>query len=178
MPNELQTLSCRRLEEVDAGAFRDLRIAGIVEHPEYFGAPASEEAAGGLELFVGRIRGRQEGEAVFGAFRGEAMVGITGFFRTSSSGTMRHRGELWGVYVVPEERGGETAQRLIRTVIDHARAHVDVLTGHVTTTNLRARDFYVRLGFDFSGVDRKILKVDGRHYDQEILLMDFTEGAV
>lgn len=167
-------LSFRRLVADDAAAFRDLRIAGIVEHPEYFGTPAAEEEAGGLALFAQRIAGKQEGEAVFGAFRGDRLVGVAGFFRVSTSGTMRHRGDLWGVYIVPEERGGETAERLIRTVIDHARSHVDVLTGHVTTTNVRARQFYVRLGFGFSGIEYKNLKVGGRYYDQEILVMDFT----
>lgn len=173
MQTELRPLSFRRLEAADAAAFRDLRLAGIVENPEYFGAPAAEEAAAGLALFANRIAGSQEGDAVFGAFRGDALVGVAGMFRPAS-GTMRHRGTLWGVYVVPEERGGETAERLIRTVIAHARQYVDVLTGHVTTTNRRARDFYVRLGFGFSGVEHKNLKVDGRYFDQEILVMDFT----
>ncbi len=170
-------LSFRPLQAGDAAAFRDLRIAGIFEHPEYFGTPADEEEAGGLALFEKRIAGSQEGECVFGAFRGETLVGVAGFYRVSSSGTMRHRGDLWGVYVVPGERGGETAERLIRTVIAHARRHVDVLTGHVTTTNTHARKFYVRLGFGFSGVERKILKVNGRFFDQEILVMDFTADA-
>jgi ribosomal protein S18 acetylase RimI-like enzyme len=173
MPSPLP-LSFRRLVANDAAAFRDLRIAGIVEHPEYFGTSVSDEEAGGLPLFEKRIAGSQEGEAVFGAFRGARLVGVAGFYRVSSSSTMRHRGDLWGVFVVPEERGGETAERLIRTVIGHARQHVDVLTGHVTTTNVHARKFYSRLGFGFSGIETKNLKVGGRYYDQEILVMDFT----
>lgn len=176
MPKSSLPLSFRRLEVADAPAFRDLRIAGILENPEYFGSPASEEEAAGLPLFASRIAGSQEGDAVFGAFRGDALVGVAGVFRPAS-GTMRHRGTLWGVYVVPEERGGETAERLIRTVIDHARKHVDVLTGHVTTTNTHARKFYERLGFGFSGIEYKNLKVNGRHFDQEILVMDFTADA-
>ncbi|MGE4529175.1 MAG: N-acetyltransferase family protein [Rhodospirillaceae bacterium] len=170
------SLCIRVLTETDAPAFRDLRLAGIAEHPEYFGAPYAEEEAAGLPLFEKRIRGSLPGDAMFGVFRGERMVGIAGMFR-AASGTMRHRGTLWGVYVDPAERGGDTAERLIRAVIAHARQHVDVLTGLVTVTNPRARAFYVRLGFGFSGIERKILKVGGRHFDQEILVMDFTAEA-
>lgn len=166
-------LAIRQLVEADAPAFLALRVAGILENPSYFGSPAAEEEAAGVPLFESRIRGSQEADAVFGAFRGDALVAIAGFFRPAS-GTMKHRATLWGVYVAPEERGGDTAERLIRRVIDHAREHVDVLTGHVTVGNARARRFYVRLGFGFSGVEHKNLKVDGRHYDQEILVMDFT----
>lgn len=166
-------LAIRQLELTDAPAFRDLRIAGILENPHYFGTPAAEEAAAGLPLFETRIRGAQPGDAVFGAFRGAALVGVAGMFR-AASGTMKHRGTLWGVYVAPAERGGDTAERLLRGVIAHARAHVEVLTGHVTVGNPRARAFYERLGFGFSGVEHKILKVNGRHHDQEILVMDFT----
>lgn len=166
-------LAIRPLVVADAPAFRDLRIAGIVENPQYFGSPADEEAAAGLPLFESRIRGSQPGEAVFGAFRGAVLVGVAGMSRPAS-GTMKHRGNLWGVYVTPAERGGDAAERLLRAVIDHARAHVDVLTGHVTVGNPRARAFYVRLGFGFSGVEHKILKVGDRHYDQEILVMDFA----
>ncbi len=176
MPEFSLPLRFRRLETADATAFRDLRLAGIRENPEYFGAPAAEEEAAGLPLFASRIVGTQEGDAVYGAFRGDVLVGVAGLFRPAS-GTMRHRGTLWGVYVIPEERGGETAERLIRTVIDHARQYVDVLTGHVTTTNARARRFYERLGFGFSGIEYKNLKVNGRHFDQDILVMDFTGNA-
>lgn len=169
-----EPLAIRRLVEADAPAFMAMRIAAIVENPQYFGSPAAEEDAAGVAEFAARIRGKQDGDAVFGAFRGETLVGIAAMFRPAS-GTMKHRGTLWGVHVVPGERGGATAELLVRAVIEHARRHVDVLTGHVTVGNARARRFYERLGFDFSGVERKIFKVGGRHYDQEILVMDFTE---
>lgn len=174
--NTSAPLAIRQLVLADAPAFRDLRIAGILENPHYFGAPAAEEAAAGLPLFETRIRGAQPGDAVFGAFRGAELVGVAGMY-CPASGTMKHRGTLWGVYVSPAERGGDTATRLLQGVIAHARAHVDVLTGHVTVGNPRARAFYVRLGFGFSGVERKILKIEGRHYDQEILEMDFTAAS-
>jgi len=166
----------RRLEVTDAADFLRLRLAAITEHPEYFGAPAAEEAAGGIPLFEKRIRGFQDGDAAFGAFLGDEMVGITALFR-AASGTMRHRGEMWGVYVAPKARGTDVAEGLIRALIAHARQYVDVLTGHVTTTNLRAKAFYDRLGFSITGVERKILKVNGRHFDQELLILDFTDSA-
>ncbi len=168
-----EPLAIRRLVEAEASAFMAMRVAAIVENPQFFGSPAAEEEAAGVAEFAARIRGKQEGEAVFGAFRGETLVGIAGMSRPAS-GTMKHRGTLWGVHVVPGERGGEAAERLVRAVIEHARRHVDLLTGHVTVGNARARRFYERLGFDFSGVECKIFKVGDRHYDQEILVMDFT----
>ncbi|HVI52158.1 MAG TPA: GNAT family N-acetyltransferase [Candidatus Sulfotelmatobacter sp.] len=170
------TVTFRQLVLTDAPQFRALRLAALRDHPECFGAPHDEEEAQGVALFERRIAGFQDGDAAFGAFRGANMIGIAAMFR-AASGTMRHRGTLWGVYVVPELRGTDAAERLIAAVIEHARKHVDVLTGLVTCGNDRARAFYARLGFDFSGIERKILKVDGRWHDQEILVLDLTDAA-
>jgi RimJ/RimL family protein N-acetyltransferase len=160
--------------ERDAEAFRELRLEALEREPEFFGSLASEERARDLDFFRDRLRARQPGNVVYGAFVDGRLVGIAGMYRGEGA-TKRHRGTLWTVYVSPEHRGGGLAEGLLRALIAHARGHVELLTGLVTAENPRARAFYVRLGFSISGVERKILKFGDRYVDEEILLMDFTE---
>lgn len=166
----------RRLGPEDAGAFRALRLRALADHPNFFGSTHADEAARDPSFFRDRIVGRQAGDAVFGAFAGDDLIGIAGMFRGEGEARC-HRGTLWTVYVAPEHRGTVVAERIIGAVIDHARRHVDALVGLVSMENPRARAFYRRLGFEVSGVERMVLKIEGRHIDEEILFMDFTQGG-
>lgn len=60
----------------------------------------------------------------------------------------RHWAELLALYMCPEARGGDVADRLVAGGIDWARkrgyTHVQL---YVTATNLRAKRFYARVGF-------------------------------
>jgi ribosomal protein S18 acetylase RimI-like enzyme len=160
--------------ETDAEAFRDLRLEALEREPRAFGTLVEEERVRDLDYFRDRLRARQPGNVVYGAFVGARLCGMVGMYRGEGA-TKRHRGTLWTVYVRPENRGGGLAEGLLRALIAHARGHVELLTGLVVADNDRARAFYRRLGFSVSGVERKILKFGDHHVDEEILVMDFTE---
>jgi GNAT superfamily N-acetyltransferase len=134
-----EPLAIRRLVEADAPAFMAMRIAAIVENPHISAVPPPRKTPPGGGIRRPHPQQTGWGRGVRRVSRGETLVGIAAMFRPAS-GTMKHRGTLWGVHVVPGERGGDTAERLIGAVIEHARRHVDLLTGHVTVGNTRRGD--------------------------------------
>lgn len=167
---------CRPLVAEEAEDFRRLRLEALDRHPRAFGALAEEERGLDLAVFADRIRGRQPGDAVFGAFVGGRLCGIAGLQRAEGA-TRCHRAMLQTVYVRPEHRGGGLAEALVGAVIAHARAHVELVNAFVAAENGRARAFYRRLGFVATGVQRKMLKFADGPSDEVVLVLDLTRAT-
>jgi ribosomal protein S18 acetylase RimI-like enzyme len=172
MMGRQSTVTTRPLVAADAEAYRALRLAALLGHPEAFGASHAEEAARPLSVFAERIV-PPEPSRVFGALLGNELVGIAGFL-ASPSPKSRHRGTLWGVYVAPEQRGIGLAVALVEAVIAHAERHVLVLQARAVTSNIMALRLYERLGFISYGVEAKALCVDGVFHDEALLALDFS----
>jgi len=170
---ESTTITIRALGAPDAEAFRTLRLAGLADAPEAFGASLADESTRPLERFAERLTPPAP-SLVFGAFSGPDLVGIAGFLAYEGE-KHRHIGLLWGVYLQPDQRGRGTATRLIGTLIAHARQHVAILHADVGADNHAARRLYESLGFRLYGIQPKALFVNGRYIDEALLALDFTE---
>lgn len=97
-----------------------------------------------------------------GAFEEEDLVGVIGFIRDSGDKS-RHKGFIWGMYVVPSSRG----RGIGRALFEEALARIDVLPGlrsvrlSVVTSNQVALRLYEKLGFVRYGEEGEALYVDG-----------------
>ena len=130
------------------------------------------QAAKPLGFFADRLARN----AVFGAFQGEALVGVAGFYGLDGPKT-RHKGTLWGMYVKPDARGRGVAEALIEGVIVQARREqVKALQLTVVSANERALRFYRRMGFSAYGVEPRALKHRGAYFD-EVLMARFLGEA-
>jgi RimJ/RimL family protein N-acetyltransferase len=162
----------RVLTEADAAAFHEVRRRGLHEEPTAFGmAPAELSSVEALaEQFKAQASGRDA--FIIGAFA-PALVGAVGC-RREPRVKRRHVALIWGVYVVPEHRGGGLARRLLLDAIARARGWPDLeqLCLDVTATNLPARALYLACGFQVIGLRRRTLKVEGRYYDEEMMALD------
>ncbi len=160
----------RPLTELDAPAFRELRLHALASNPEAFGASYEEEASLPVETVRSRLSSSGP-NAVFGAYAGDRLVGMAGFAvyeRIKAS----HKGVMWGVFVRPEWRGCRLGEALVRRVIEHASRHVIILEAAVGLANESARRTYHGLGFNAYGVERKALRVGDVFYDKELLLIE------
>lgn len=154
------------LEPADAPAFRKLRLEGLKNQPEAFGAAYEEEAA----LPLAEIERRLAEGTVFGAFAGGELVGVAGFL-VPGVAKKRHKGVLWGVYVRAGARNAGLGTALVSAVIAHARTRVEQLHTTVVTDNAPARHLYRKLGFRPYGLEPRALKVEGRCYDEQLLVL-------
>jgi RimJ/RimL family protein N-acetyltransferase len=163
-------INIRRLAPADAEVFRVLRLEALSTAPEAFGSSPEEEAARPMDLVRSRLADTGP-DAVFGAFAGDALVGIAGFV-LSQGIKKRHKGLLWGVFVRAGWRDRGTGEQLVRAVIDHAHSHALLLQASVVATNTAARRIYDRLSFIAYGTERRALRIGDTFHDEELLMLD------
>jgi ribosomal protein S18 acetylase RimI-like enzyme len=165
----------RALGPADAAVFREQRIRALREHPEVFGRSPEEVAA--VEVLAEQFRedAGAEHDVMMGAFEGAALVGVAGCHRERAV-KQRHVATIWGVYVVPERRGTGLGRRLVVEAMARARTWtgLECLWLDVVTTNTGARALYASLGFKGVAIKPRVLKVDGRYYDEELMVLQLT----
>ena len=156
----------RLLSGADARAFQALRLEALERHPAAFAAAFEEEAGHSLEAVAARL----DQGAVFGGFVDGRLAGSAGFAQPERA-KKRHKGLLWGVYVQAPARGQRLGRDLVLRVIEHARSRVLQLHATVATTNQAARELYRQLGFQTYGLEPRGLRVAGRDFDQELMVL-------
>jgi ribosomal protein S18 acetylase RimI-like enzyme len=163
----------RKLRPDEAEAFRFIRLGALQQHPDAFGSTLEREAAEPLSVFADRLARNH----VFGAFQGDALVGVVGFYALDGPKT-RHKGILWGMYVKPAARGQGLAEALVECTIAQARCErVEVLELTVVSVNERALRFYRRMGFSAYGIEPRALKHHGTYFDEVLMILFLGDAA-
>lgn len=171
----------RRLGPDDAAATRALRLRGLRENPESFLADVSEEEGHGELRWMQNLREKQgrPDDGIVGAFDGERLVGMTGFFRESRP-KVRHKAVIWGVYVAPEARGCGAGRAMLGAAIDALRAcgDIEIATLSVSARSRAARALYVSMGFVPWGVEPDSMVIGGERVDEEYMSLRLRDRAV
>ena len=160
-------IKIRRLTSADAAAYRDIRLAGLRDSPEAFGSTFDRENTQPLTWFCDRL----SNSAVFGAFYSAALLGVAGLAIRQGK-KERHKGLLWGMYVRSDARKVGVGRQLVEAVVEHARAHVEVIQLSVVSDNEPARRLYASLGFVEYGLEKDSLKQNGHYYDEILMALD------
>jgi ribosomal protein S18 acetylase RimI-like enzyme len=171
-----EPVALRLLTPEDAALFREIRLEGLRDDPDAFASIFEEESEKKLSFFSDRLAEA----AVFGAFRGPDLWGVAGFY-VQPGPKHRHKGMLWGMYVRPQARGSGVGAILVEAVIDHARAHVELIQLRVISDNPAARRLYERFGFAEYGLEKRAAKYRGHYHDDvlmaKMLIPDSEPGA-
>jgi ribosomal protein S18 acetylase RimI-like enzyme len=157
----------RRLTPADAALYRDIRLEALRCEPEAFGSTFEVENNRPLSFFSDRIGGSK----TFGAFRGSELVGIAGLL-IGERPKEAHKGRLVGMYVRPSARRVGVGRRLVETIVEFARSHVELIQLAVVSGNQAAQQLYARLGFVEYGIEKKALKQNGRCFDEVLMAKD------
>jgi len=159
----------RRLHADDAARYRVLRQRALAEHPEAFSSSVEDEARVAPDLLARRLAPRPEAphDAVFGAFEGDALVGLAGL-SVDPRAKVRHRGRVFGMYVAREHAGHGVGAQLLAALIGHATraAELDSLVLTVTAGNDPARRLYETAGFTAFGIEPGAVRIEGRAFDK------------
>ena len=113
---------------------------------------------------------------MFGAFEGENLVGMTGFYLEKQM-KLRHKGHIWGVFVSLSVRGTGVGRALMTRVIQSAQKlpGVRCILLTVVSTNTAARGFYESLGFRSFGTESRSLRVGDQYFDEDHMRLELTE---
>jgi ribosomal protein S18 acetylase RimI-like enzyme len=166
----------RQLTVDDAAALKPFRLQSLRDQPDAYHSTADEWELP-LERYETLIRDNPVFAAidVAGAIVGVAILGITG--RTKLQ--IRHKCEIWSVYVAPSQRGSGIARALLLTCIAEAQLRgyeAIVLTASTHLTHVVK--LYQTLGFVIYGTERGEVKMaDGRYLDNHHMEMRLDQPS-
>jgi RimJ/RimL family protein N-acetyltransferase len=162
------TIDIRKLTPDDTKAYRACRLDALRDSPQAFASSYEEEAQMSDDTIRQRFADHPKESAVFGAFDGDRIIGLTGIFREERQ-KRRHKMSIVSVFVQPEYRGKRIGTRLMETAVAHARnvEGVERVELAVESTNAAAKSLYRSLGFKSWGTEPSFAKVEGVEYDEE-----------
>lgn len=157
----------------DASDYWDIRLRALRDEPSAFGAAYEEEVDKPIEDIVNQIRERSVQENyILGAFKDGVLIGIVGFVREKRK-KLSHKGNIWGMYVVPEARGKGIGRSLLTEVVrrTHNLQGLEQINLTVTINNKSAKILYETIGFRCYGVEKRALKIDQILFDDDLMVL-------
>ncbi len=161
-------IKIRVLSAEDASAFWQLRLRALKEEPESFGASYEESMNTSTEEVLVRLKTTDE-RFVLGVFNPQ-LVGMIGFYRRTGM-KVKHKGNIWGMYVATEGRGQGLGRALMAEAIARASKieGLSYVTLSVVTTNEAAIRLYESLGFETYGTEIDALRVGDLLLDEHLM---------
>lgn len=163
-------MNIRILNESDAQLYQDLRLSALKINPEAFGSTYEREANFTLETVKERIKPTND-KFSLGAFDDSKLVGIVTFMREGSPKTA-HKGNIYGMFVMPEKRGQDLGKSLLLELISKAKScnGLEQINLAVVSDNKPAKNLYSSIGFEVYGVEKNALKFNGNYFDEDLMV--------
>jgi ribosomal protein S18 acetylase RimI-like enzyme len=163
-----------RLGPEHAQAFFDLRLRGLLEHPDAFGQAASDFESDGVSECADRLRHEPGRAWVLGAWDGDALVGLGGLYWRHGWTKVEHKAQIWGMYVRPDHRGQGVGRQVLRGLLQVARDQPTLrcVALQVVAGNDGAQALYESEGFRVWGREPAALRIDGMDVDELHLHLD------
>lgn len=165
-------MEIKLLTPTDANAYWELRLEALQQNPEAF-ATSFEEAIQRINPIEQVEKNLQtEGNYTFGAFHQEKLVGMVTLSQESYL-KMKHRANIFAMYVSPQARGLGAGKALLIGAINKAKSieEIEKINLSVVSTNEKAKNLYSQLGFKVFGVEEKALKVANTYYDEDHMVL-------
>lgn len=158
----------RQLAPDDYQEYSKLRSEALATNPEAFGSTEEQEKDSRQQRF--EAMQQSDSNFIMGAFDDKKMIGMVGYMRNRGP-KVKHKGEIWGVYISPAYRGRKISSQLLKMTIDKAfnESDVELLQLGVAFGNNSALILYANAGFDVFGVEKQALYVNGTYLDEYLM---------
>jgi GNAT superfamily N-acetyltransferase len=157
----------RRADRGDWERYREIRLAALADAPYAFGSTLDRE----LTLPPERWRRRLDSGGTFLAWDDGRPVGTATAVLDDPDDEYHIPGawQLVAMWVHPDRRGSGVAAGLVDAVAAHVlQAGSTALVLWVTEVNDRARAFYERLGFGYTGARQLVREDEPGHFEVQM----------
>jgi len=160
----------RTLLKEDAPSLQECRLRGLEESPEAFLVTLGEVADTPMSIVEAELA--DDGIHYVGAFEGDELVGFMRYVRFQRQ-ARRHVAEVRSVYVQASARGNKVGSRLLRRLVEDARAAgIESLILAVLADNAAARRLYESCGFRLHGIEPRAIRKGGSYTDQALYSLE------
>lgn len=160
---EIKILSINELKD-----FRTIRLSALEKSPKMFGSTYAAEADRPSMFFEACL----SNSTVFGVYHKNEIIGLATLTQEIGA-KFSHKVYLSSVFIEPEFQQKGIASRLLKTVIEYSKKHVEQILLTVAEDNNAAIHLYKKFGFQIYGLEEKALK-DNDEYIDEILMKLFV----
>ncbi len=162
------TMQIAQLTHEHLSQYKALRLQGLLEFPEAFGALYEEEVDQPDSFWESRLTNNR----IFGTFNNETLVGIVHFSQVSQAKT-KHRGFVRGMYVDKAWQNKKVGSKLLKHVIEYAKPLVTQLHLTCISTGTPAITFYVKHGFRMYATDPDSFFYRDYYYNSNLLMYEY-----
>jgi RimJ/RimL family protein N-acetyltransferase len=171
-------MNVRRLIASDAEAMYRLRLHALESDPKGFRESLEELRTVAVATYAERLGTNADDNFVLGAYDdqdsdAQKIIGMVGFYREQQL-KCRHKGWIWGMFVVENHRGKRIGRALVTQAVANARKISGLRTIRLTvsTTQEAARKLYANCGFRVTGLEPQAMIVSGESIDEEQMMLD------
>ncbi len=130
-------------------------------------ATYEEEQVGGLLNFQKVLAENSEDNVLFGAVVKRKVVGLAGMY-VSQQSKLKHKGNIWGMYLDPEYRGRGAGRQLLELCISHAKNQfLSCIYLSVESDNFAAKGLYESSGFKVWGTEPRAMSVAKQFFAED-----------
>ena len=160
-------MEIRKLTSDDAEVYWNLRLEALQQDPEAF-ATTYEDAISRVDpLKSVASKMAADDSATLGAFIDNELVGVMTITQEGAP-KLRHRVNLFAVYVTPEVRGKRVGTALLQEVVKYTKQMplVEKINLTVVSTNETAIKLYEKVGFKSFGLEHQAMKMNDSYVDE------------
>lgn len=161
---KINNIKINKLSESNWKEWKELKLEAFKNHPDLFSTSCKDCSKLKDQDYKDEIKKN----TIFGVFHDNNLVGSI-MFSFYNLDKEKHKGYMSLVYIKSEMRGQGLGNKLLETIIKHAKNKVSQLNLEVFAQNERAKGLYKKYGFKTYGVEPHALKNDDKFYDKELM---------